>query len=268
LEKIITITSDFGYTDEYIGVMKGVILAIAPQVRIVDLTHGIAPQDIRQAALTIHSAYLFFPKERTIHVVVVDPGVGGARKIIAVSAKGHIFLAPDNGVLTLILQDPDLKAVYAVICEEIFLKPVSATFHGRDIFAPVAAHLAAGMKIWETGPLLSVNDLTLISFPQPVCLSKEGKIHGEIIEIDHFGNLTTNVSRNNLLHFFGERPFSTINVSVGGYTMDRISNTYQCVPQGRFVALFNRRDQVEIALNAGHAAKSLNAAIGLRVIFY
>lgn len=268
MEKIITITSDFGYTDEYIGVMKGVILAIAPQVRIVDLTHGIAPQDIRQAALTIHSAYLFFPKERTIHVVVVDPGVGGARKIIAVSAKGHIFLAPDNGVLTLILQDPDLKAVYAVICEEIFLKPVSATFHGRDIFAPVAAHLAAGMKIWETGPLLSVNDLTLISFPQPVCLSKEGKIHGEIIEIDHFGNLTTNVSRNNLLHFFGERPFSTINVSVGGYTMDRISNTYQCVPQGRFVALFNRRDQVEIALNAGHAAKSLNAAIGLRVIFY
>ena len=138
MPRIITLTTDFGLTDEYVGVIKGVILTRSPDASIVDLSHQIERQNIRQAALLIKSAYRFFPP-RTIHILVVDPGVGSSRKLILLQADGHFFLAPDNGVLGLFLDPEHFQTAYEVMCDQYYLSPVSATFHGRDILAPVAA---------------------------------------------------------------------------------------------------------------------------------
>ncbi|MFP3983577.1 MAG: S-adenosyl-l-methionine hydroxide adenosyltransferase family protein [Desulfurivibrionaceae bacterium] len=160
---LITLTTDFGLSDEYVGVMKGVILSRCPQARIVDLSHGIRPQDVRGAAYTIEASFPYFP-EGTIHVVVVDPGVGSSREIIALQTGGHTFLAPDNGVLSLVL--PRADKIFKVTAGDLFLPRQGDTFHGRDIFAPLAAHLACGLSPDRLGPRLEESGI-LSTWPYP-----------------------------------------------------------------------------------------------------
>ncbi|MCK5339801.1 MAG: SAM-dependent chlorinase/fluorinase, partial [Desulfobulbaceae bacterium] len=146
----ITLTTDFGVTDEYVGVMKGVIRSIAPDVPVIDITHAIGPQNIRHGAYIIHAAFAYFP-ENSLHMIIVDPGVGSDRRIILARISGHLFLAPDNGILSLLLEKETYEAAYEVTCDHLFLSPLSNTFHGRDIFAPVAAHLTGSIAPHEVG---------------------------------------------------------------------------------------------------------------------
>ncbi|MDQ6758622.1 MAG: SAM-dependent chlorinase/fluorinase, partial [Acidobacteriota bacterium] len=167
-DPVITLTTDFGTSDHFVGVMKGVILGIAPQARIVDITHDIAPFGVTEGAFAISQAYAYFPKN-TIHVVVVDPGVGSARRPLLVETAGHFFVAPDNGVLSMIYSRADHK-VRHITCERYFRQPVSPTFHGRDIFSPVAAHLAAGTAPARFGKL--VQDPVRLALDQPTQTGK------------------------------------------------------------------------------------------------
>ena len=193
---IITLTTDFGNNDEYSGIMKGVILSLNPSAVIVDITHHIDPQDLVQAAYSIYFSYHYFP-QGTIHVVVVDPTVGSDRKIIALKIAGHIFLAPDNGVLTLLINEGNTHSITCVDNTSYFLDPVSRTFHGRDIFAPVSGYLSMGVELKKLGTSVAQKDLICISMPEPY-FSDNGELVGCIVSIDHFGNLITNINVDDL----------------------------------------------------------------------
>ena len=189
---LITLTTDFGLRDGYPGVMKGVIYGISPKTRIIDLTHEVGPQNIREGAFVLAAHYFYFPKN-TVHVVVVDPGVGTGRRAIAASMNGQLFVAPDNGVLTPIFQQAaaagnSLKIV-RLDKPQYWLKDVSATFHGRDIFAPAGAHLAAGVPLEELGT--TINNPLFFEWPEPKI--KKHSVNGEIIYIDRFGNAISNI---------------------------------------------------------------------------
>lgn len=264
MEKIITLTTDFGLTDEYVGVMKGVILARAPGAKIIDLTHGISYQDIRQAAYVIHSACGYFPAG-TIHIIVVDPWVGSSRRIVLLSFKGQLFLAPDNGVLTLLLQQKELDAAYEVTCEELYLKPVSHTFHGRDIFSPVAAALINGMTPEDVGPSIDPNKLTVLTLPIVEVNQARGKIKGSVVRIDHFGNLMTNIHRDTCHELFSEDEKDSVLVVIKGQIIHGLQSSYSSVGTGSLLAIFSSRDYLEIALNLGNASEQLNANIGEEV---
>ena len=189
---LITLTTDFGLRDGYPGVMKGVIYGISPETRIIDLTHEVGPQNIREGAFVLAAHYFYFPKN-TIHVVVVDPGVGTGRRAIAASMNGQLFVAPDNGVLTPIFQQAAAAGSSLKIVRldkpQYWLKDVSATFHGRDIFAPAGAHLAAGVPLEELGT--TINDPLFFEWPEPKI--KKHSVNGEIIYIDRFGNAISNI---------------------------------------------------------------------------
>jgi S-adenosylmethionine hydrolase len=264
MNKIITLTTDFGLSDEYAGVMKGVILARAPAATIVDLCHAVPRQDIVQAALLIKSAYVFFPKG-SIHLVVVDPGVGSERRLILLLAGGHMFLAPDNGVLSLLL-DPDIvEAAYEIQCKHYFLSPVSKTFHGRDILAPVAAGLAAGLDPRETGPLLHLRTLQRVAFEEPHIDAGQGRISGTIISRDHFGNLQTNIGEKSLKLLWTQRAMS-VKVTVKGRVISGIQDSYVAAAPGDLLAVNNSRGFVEIACNQGDAGALLGAGPGDTVV--
>ena len=185
---VITLTTDFGTSDWFVGTMKGVIAGIAPKATIIDLTHDLPPGDIRGGAFALAASYRFFPKG-TVHVAVVDPGVGSRRKAIAVQTAKGFFVGPDNGVLSWALVKEKAKAVHALENEAYFLKPVSQTFHGRDVFAPVAAHLSRGVPIKKLGPALK--DFVRLDWPEP--RRQRGGIEGEVVYIDRFGNAITNL---------------------------------------------------------------------------
>src|SRR5579871_3903341 len=186
---IITLTTDFGLSDHYVGVMKGVILKICPRARIVDITHGVGAFEIAEAAFTLHQAYQYFPRG-TVHVAVVDPGVGTARRPILALAAGQYFVAPDNGLLSMIYAREKHK-VRAITRDRYFLKPVSNTFHGRDIFAPVAARLAGGVTPASFGKLIT--DYLRLEFDKPARTGRRTWT-GAILKVDHFGNIVTNFS--------------------------------------------------------------------------
>lgn len=191
---IITLTTDFGLMDPYVGIMKGVILGIAPTVQIVDITHEIASYDIDEAAFLISSATSYFPP-RSVHLIVVDPGVGSLRRPIATTIDGQTYVAPDNGVLSFVLRgDTTLPEVRHITNEKYFRKPVGRTFHGRDIFAPTAAHLATGEPLASVGPTLT--DVVLKPFPEPV--TKDHKLVARVLHVDRFGNLVTNLRSSHL----------------------------------------------------------------------
>ena len=259
MAQIITLTTDFGLEDEYVGVMKGVILSRAPGARIVDLTHGIKAQDVRQAAFVIHSASQYF-SEGTVHTVVVDPGVGGQRKIILLTAGNQLFLAPDNGVLSLVHQRD--SCIYEVTNDSFFLPSVSRTFHGRDIFAPLAAALANGLDPAEVGPRLTDKEITLL--PLSEVRITERKVAGSVIAIDHFGNLITNIHRSTLPgDYSGD--LSRFSVKIG----TRVAGVRACyadVSEGGLLSLFGSRDYLEIVVNRGNAAMFLESSIDDEVV--
>jgi len=260
MNRIITLTTDFGLADEYVGVMKGVILARAPAATIVDLCHGVERQDVMGAALLIKSAYAFFPKG-TIHIVVVDPGVGSARRLMVLLADGHIFLAPDNGVLSQLLHPDTGAAAYEIQCENNYLSPLSSTFHGRDILAPVAAGLAAGLDPAATGPRLDLRELQKIAVEKPHIDAGQGKITGKITYRDHFGNLQTNIGEKSLQGIWDKRGRS-IKITVKEKVISGIRDSYAAAAPGDLLAIINSRGFVEIAANQGDAAAILGAGPG------
>ena len=259
MTQIITLTTDFGLEDEYVGVMKGVILSGAPGAMIVDLTHGIRAQDVRQAAFVIRTACHYFPRG-TIHIVVVDPGVGGQRKILLMTAGNQLFLAPDNGVLSFVHRRD--SRIYEVTNNRLFLPTISRTFHGRDIFAPLAAALANGLNLAEAGPGLA--DSEIVFLPESEVVKTERKVAGRVISVDHFGNLITNIHRGMLPDNFRDDP-SRFSVQLG-MRMVAIRACYGDVSDGELLALVGSRDYLEIAVNCGNAARVLESSIGDEVV--
>ena len=260
MARIITMTTDFGLEDEYVGVMKGVILARAPNTTIIDLSHAIDRHNVRQAALLISSAYRFFP-DKTIHMVVVDPGVGSNRKVVLLQISGHLFLGPDNGVFGLLLKSKHLQAAYEVPCEQYYMAPVSSTFHGRDIMAPVAAQLAAGLDPKLTGPVVMPRGLQKTNFAAAEIDRLQSTITGEITGRDHFGNLQTNIDAESLNSLCGHDKSRTW-ITVKGKSIIGIQDTYADKDPGDLLALLGSRGFLEIAVREGNAAAYLDARTG------
>jgi hypothetical protein len=260
LEKrpIITLTTDFGLGDDYVGTVKGMILCHCREAIIVDLTHEIEAQNVAAAAMNIAYAYRFFPPG-TVHVVVVDPGVGSNRVILALRACGHVFIAPDNGVLTAFFEQDCFEEAFIIKNEKLFAESVSRTFHGRDIMAPVAARLACGLDIAQVGPRIPESHCCRIRLPK-ASLGKE--ITGEIIHVDHFGNLRTSITREDIVRFSR----SGIQIKVADIIIDGISPTYSDDKPGEIIALFDSRGHLEIAVNGGSAALALGCNTGNEVV--
>ena len=250
---LLTLTTDFGSSDHYVGVMKGVILSICPQAHIVDITHEVQPFEIPDGAFTIAQAYGYFPK-RTIHVIVVDPGVGSTRRPLLAEAGGQYFIAPDNGVLSMVLAKESAK-VRHVTNERYFRWPLSRTFHGRDVFCPVAAHLATGIPPARFGK--RIEDHLRLTFFAPVPTGKHTWT-GSILKVDRFGNLITNFH----IDDFSQvriRPFEMI---AGLKTIKRLAVTFTEGSAGEIFAVIGSSGYLEVACNQGSAANALGCGAG------
>jgi S-adenosyl-L-methionine hydrolase (adenosine-forming) len=254
---IITLLTDFGLSDPYVGIMKGVILSIHPEARLVDISHEICPGAVRQAASLLEEACPFFPPG-TIHLTVVDPGVGSGRRPIGLKARDQLFVGPDNGVFSALLSARDRYSVVHLTEKRFFLSALSHTFHGRDIFAPVAAHLAKGVDLLGMGP--PVNDPVCIDLP--TVMINEQHLRGEVIRVDRFGNLITNIPAHTFESWMaGNR----VLVTVGRLSLETIGRTFSDVAQGRAVALVGSSGHLEITINLGRASDRLGVS-GNRVI--
>jgi len=253
---IITLTTDFGLRDPFVGIMKGVILSICPTARLVDLTHEVEPQDLRGASLALLAALPFFP-DGTVHLAVVDPGVGSRRRPLAVRAGGHYFVGPDNGVLTPALRGPRWTAV-ALTAAEYRLPEVSRTFHGRDIFAPAAAYLAAGVPLERLGTVAA--DPVL----EPIPGSRlEGEVLvGEVLAVDRFGNLLTSIEAGPLAELAGDGPVA---VEVSGQPVAGLVEAYADGGDGRPAAIIGSTGHIEIFVRDGSACQALGVGRGAPV---
>jgi S-adenosylmethionine hydrolase len=253
---VITLLTDFGLMDEYVGVLKGVIHGISPAAVIIDVTHGIAPQNVAAAAYTLKAAYSYFPGG-TVHMAVVDPGVGTARDIVAVRCAGHLFLAPDNGLLAPILKEKSPDEGYRVENQDFFRHPVSATFHGRDVFAPVAARLSQGLPLKALGRPLNMDALQPLHVQEPR-MNPDGVLEGEIVAVDRFGNLITNIDGKHLAKLGSGK----LDILLGDRVVTAMSRTYAQGKTGEVIALFGSRNCLEIAVNGASASKTLNMTHG------
>jgi S-adenosylmethionine hydrolase len=261
---VITLLTDFGLEDEYVGVMKGVILSINPRVHLVDIIHNITRHDVIQAALAVKASYRYFPKG-SIHVVVVDPGVGGKRKVICIQQEGHFFVAPDNGVLTMVIQDGKVEKICTITNQKYFLKPVSDTFHGRDILAPAAAYLSKGVDMLCLGKEVALSNITRLDIPAPF-ISPNNEVAGTVISIDHFGNLITNISQAAFESFNSDDArLKEVVIRLGRSNIQGVSKSYDSVKTGSPVAIFGSRNLLEISLNQGDARTYFKARIGQTV---
>lgn len=251
---VITLTTDLGTSDGYVAAMKGVILGIAPGVSLVDISHEVAPQDVMGASYLLAGVYRFFPPE-TVHLVVVDPGVGTQRRGLAARAGEHLFVAPDNGVLAPVLDASEHVQVVSLTNADYWLGKVSHTFHGRDMFAPVAAHLAGGVPFEALG--VPVEDPVRLSLPIPHTSGQETE--GTVLWVDHFGNLVTNIPAGALAS--GE----TYRVTVGHLTVTGLFTTYGEVRAGQPLALVGSHGFVEVAVREGSAAEMAGVGRGAMV---
>ena len=230
---IITLTTDFGNDDPYIAAMKGVTLDLNPEVTIVDICHNIKPQNVAQAAYILSTTYHYFPRG-TVHIAVVDPGVGTERQAVLLITHQAFFLGPDNGVLSYIVEE----------------SPLSNTFHGRDIFAPVAAHLSLGVSPYEFGDLIP--SIAAFTIPRPQ-IGKDGVLIGRVIHIDRFGNLISDIKREDL-------PRGRIFIEVGGHIIDDLSSSYE--EEEELLAIIGSGERLEVSLRNGSAARFLGSNIG------
>jgi len=254
---IITLLTDFGYRDGFVGTMKGVILGINPHVHIVDIAHDIAPGDIEAAAFVLNGAYPYFPKG-TIHTIVVDPGVGSQRKAIATEIGNYYFIAPDNGVLSWVLQKEECARIIELSNTTYHLPKTSHTFHGRDVFAPAAAHLSAGVPLVKLGrPAKGL----IQKIPKPA-QKKEDAIYGEVIYIDRFGNLITNIPEELLIE---TNAFPYIQVVIGEQIISGLRSSYSEVERNQVLAIIGSFGFLEIAVRDGNAAERLKAQQGAQV---
>jgi len=253
--RLVTLTTDFGLTDPFVGVMKGVIARAAPGVTIIDVTHGIPPQDVLAGALVLEQALPYFPAG-TVHVAVVDPGVGTDRPALCIELHTGVLLGPDNGVLSLAAPPGAIRRIVHCTEERFFLSPRSTTFHGRDVFAPLAAALASGTGVAALGA--EVGDMERLEVPAPV--QHGGVIRGEVIYIDHFGNLVTNVREQMLA---GLR---RVRIGIRDARVAGVSGSYAAAPAGAPVAVVNSWGLLEIAVRDGSARERLGAGIGEPVV--
>jgi S-adenosylmethionine hydrolase len=270
MSSIITLTTDFGYDDAYVAAVKGAILSINPDANIIDISHSIKPQNILQAAFILSTAYRYFPKQ-TIHVAIVDPGVGSDQQGIILKTPSAAFVAPDNGILSYIIDDlfsvesnslteqhHDLKEIVfkkgleaaAITDPRFWRQPVSPTFHGRDIFAPVAAGLSLGISIYEFGE--KINSLHILPIPKP-SLDSEGNLVGRVLHIDRFGTLITNIKSNNI-------PGRSIVIEVAGYCIQGISDYY--AQNKGIMAIVGSSGYLEVSLRDGSACDFLGVTVG------
>jgi hypothetical protein len=257
---IITLLTDFGTEDAYAGIIKGVILSITPSTVIIDITHHIDPQDVIQAAYVIKSSYKYFPRG-TVHVMVVDPGVGSHRAIVALDMMGHIFLAPDNGVLTLIMEEGKIDSLVRVENTRYFLTPVSRTFHGRDIFAPVAAHLCKGMDIKNLGPSLDPRHLVYFKIDKPSLL-KTDRLVGAVVCFDGFGNCISNIDETNIKELDARGSGRRLEIKIRNTSIKGLSPSYADTEPKQPLAIMGSFGYLEIALNQGNARRDLGIQKG------
>jgi S-adenosyl-L-methionine hydrolase (adenosine-forming) len=244
---ILTLNTDFGWNDPYVGIMKGVILGINPRVTLVDVTHGFSPQRLLEAAFKLGMIADYFPKG-TIHLAVVDPGVGGIRRPIVVKTKRHTWVGPDNGIFTRILQAHPESRIFHLTNQNYFLKPVSNTFHGRDIFAPAAAHLSLGLSPAKLGKRLS--DPVFLDIPIPKF--NKNTLAGRVLYADHFGNLITNLGQEEITNFSSQEDLT---VRIGRRIIPGLHESYARQKPGKLMALFGSSGYLEIACNLGSAAE-------------
>jgi S-adenosyl-L-methionine hydrolase (adenosine-forming) len=257
---IITLTTDFGTNDHFVGVMKGVILDIVPEAEIVDICHSVQAFDVLDGALTISQAYSYFPN-RTVHVVVVDPGVGTARRPIVASCDKYHFVGPDNGVLSLIYAKESRIHVRHITAEHYFLQPVSNTFHARDIFSPVAAYLAKEVDSLKFGE--EVEDYVRFSAPKPKAV-EANRMRAVVLKVDRFGNLITNVTPQDVPAIFGKGA-KGFKIVIGNKEITEIRNAYAEGAPGEVIAILGSMGFLEIAANRGTAAQLTGAGKGSEV---
>jgi S-adenosyl-L-methionine hydrolase (adenosine-forming) len=257
---LVTLTTDFGLNDHFVGTVKGVILGIVPEAEIVDICHSVQPFDMLDGALTIASAYSYFPAG-SVHMVVVDPGVGSSRRAIVVNTERHQFVAPDNGVLSLIYDREERLRVQHVTAEHYFLSPVSRTFHARDIFAPVTAYLAKGVPAAKFGE--EVSDFVRFHMPRPKPVN-EHTLRGVVLKVDHFGNLITNLSPQDAPALFQEQP-PPFRIVVGKRTISEIRSSYAEGAPGEVFAVVGSMGYLEIAANRGSAFQLVGGGKGTDV---
>ncbi len=251
---VITLLTDFGASDHYAGAMKGILLGICPDAQMVDISHEIAPYAIAEAAFALSQAWTCFPMG-TVHLVVVDPGVGSNRRPLLVEAAGHRFVAPDNGVLTMLYEAVPAHEVREITASRYFRQPVSRTFHGRDIFAPIAAHLANGLAPAEIGP--RIGDYQRLSFAKPVQTGPKTWV-GAILKVDRFGNLITNFDSETWQRLVNE-PFE---MQVGASLVSRMASNYAEMPAGDLLVIAGSAGFLEVSVNRESAAKAAGAGSG------
>jgi len=257
---IITLTTDFGLNDHFVGTIKGVILDIIPDVEIVDISHSVQAFDVLDGALTIAQAYSYFPNG-TVHLVVIDPGVGTERRPLVVTSDRHHFVAPDNGVLSLVYASEERLHVRHVTAEHYYRQPVSNTFHARDIFAPVTAYLAKGVDPDKFGH--EISDFVRFNAPKP--RPAEGNtLRGVVLKVDRFGNLITNITSQDAPALFAERP-APFKIAVGKREITEIQTNYAQGAPGEVFGILGSMGYLEIAANRGSAAQIVGAGKGADV---
>jgi S-adenosyl-L-methionine hydrolase (adenosine-forming) len=256
---LITLTTDYGTSDVFAAVMRGVILSINPDVSIVDITHEVLAHDILDGALAIGNAYKYFPP-KTVHVVVVDPGVGTERRPLLVAADQHYFIAPDNGVLSSVYDQSESLHVWNLISEHYFRQPVSKTFHGRDVFAPVAGWLS---KSWQTSSFGEpITDFVRFTLPK---IKTEGtSAKGVVLRTDHFGNLITNITPEQVPGLLTAN--GNLSITVGQAKISKMVQTFAEGVAGEPVAIIGSSGYLEISVNRGNAAKTVGAGRGAEVV--
>lgn len=260
MSRIVTFTTDFGLQDHYVGTMKGVVLNINPEAQLVDISHSVQAFDVLDGALTITQAYRYFPSE-TIHVVVVDPGVGTARRPILVTTERHLFIAPDNGVLSLVYERESRLSVRHITAEHYFLQPVSATFHGRDIFARAAGYLSKGVEAAKFGD--EITDFVRFAAPKPKAIN-ERMLRGVVLKVDKFGNIVTNITPQDAPALFqaATPPFK---IMVGTHEVSDLKAAYAQGAPGQVFAILGSMGYLEVAANRASAADLLGVKKGLEV---
>jgi S-adenosyl-L-methionine hydrolase (adenosine-forming) len=259
MRPVVALLTDFGVRDHYAGTMKGVVLGICPEATLVDITHDVPPHDVMAAALALSASYRYFPAG-TVFLVVVDPGVGSSRRPLAAEVGDYRFVAPDNGALSGVFKDSPPRRVVE-LSERRFARPtVSRTFEGRDRFAPAAGWLAKGTELKALGRALS--DFVRLDIPDPVV--DEDGISGQVLHVDHFGNLVTNIDRRSFERL-GRQGEPTLEIEVGGQRVRRLVTTYAEIAPGEVGGLFGSTDHLEIACQAESAAERLALGRGAPV---
>ncbi len=259
-KQVVTLTTDFGTSDHFVGVMKGVIININPDVELVDLCHNVNSYDVFDAAFTLAQSYRYFPSD-TIHLVVIDPGVGTARRPILARTLEYKFVAPDNGVLSLIYEREETVEVRHITADHYFLNPVSSTFHARDIFSPVVGWLSKGVEVDKFGD--PITDYVKFSSPKPKQVS-ENLIKGVTIKVDKFGNLITNITPQDVPQLFSDNP-PPFKIVINSQEVTRLNLAYSMGKPSEIFAIVGSSGFLEICTNRGSAAKALNVTRGAEV---